>query len=270
MNNMDLSFVEKYASSRSLITYKLVNSEINKDDLLKKRPITKIADMALIYQISLSIEADHIASIPITNEIMDKWGVTERDLYVDASINTPRLFPFEVEPLLNVISDLMGNDEVREEMEFDSSIENNMVVISNRQRINGAVAVMYPGMYNVISKMIGGEFYILPSSKHEVIAISKEYGDIHSLEDMVRAVNDSEVDPFDRLSYCVYELGKEQILTRASASVNIQPDQEKKREKNRESVVGKLNNAREEVERIHGVVGIEDNRDEEPYREERR
>ena len=50
-----------------------------------------------------------------------------------------------------------------------------------------------------------GDYYILPSSKHEVLAISKLYApNVNELRAMVQEINENIVSPVDRLSNNVY------------------------------------------------------------------
>ena len=46
--------------------------------------------------------------------------------------------------------------------------------------------------------------YVLPSSIHEFIAVSASYMPIDDMREMVRTINENEVDPEDRLTDEVY------------------------------------------------------------------
>ena len=60
-------------------------------------------------------------------------------------------------------------------------------------------------MIRQAAEKLGDSFFILPSSRHEVILVPPEMGkDYRDLEDMVHQVNESQVAPEDRLSDHVY------------------------------------------------------------------
>lgn len=107
----------------------------------------------------------------------------------------------QISPIRTVLEELLG-----EELP-DGGNEPKMIIVSNEQRCNGA-----PLMF---SKEIQGELleifekravYVLPSSIHEFIAVSASYMSIDDLREMVRTINENEVDPEERLTDEVYTL----------------------------------------------------------------
>ena len=67
--------------------------------------------------------------------------------------------------------------------------------------------------------MMGSDLYILPSSIHEVLAVSAEDRDLEDLEEMVRSVNQTDVSPEEVLSDNVYKYDAEsRTLSLASAN----------------------------------------------------
>lgn len=55
------------------------------------------------------------------------------------------------------------------------------------------------------AERVGGDFYILPSSIHEILLVKDdETFDINRLEDMVKEVNETQVAPEDLLTDSVY------------------------------------------------------------------
>ena len=79
-----------------------------------------------------------------------------------------------------------------------------MYVISNSKKVNGAASMLYVDELFELSKKIGTSLYILPSSVHEVIAVSTEMGNPETLSEMVREVNDTQVSEEEQLSDHVY------------------------------------------------------------------
>ena len=84
-----------------------------------------------------------------------------------------------------------------------------MWVISNDRRIDGAVSMLYEDKLHKLAENVESDLYILPSSVHEVIAVSVEMGEPEELAQMVAEVNMDQVDLEDRLSNQVYHYDKD-------------------------------------------------------------
>ena len=79
-----------------------------------------------------------------------------------------------------------------------------MTVLTTRGAVNGAGVIFCDSVLRKIWQKIG-DFYILPSSVHEVIVVPVSGGiDRVELTEMVRTINATEVAPEDRLSDQVY------------------------------------------------------------------
>ena len=80
-----------------------------------------------------------------------------------------------------------------------------MIVITNTLGVNGAAVILYPDMLASLAKENDTDFYVIPSSIHEVILVSAE--DDSMLAEyrlMVQDVNKRFVDPEEILSDQVY------------------------------------------------------------------
>lgn len=78
-----------------------------------------------------------------------------------------------------------------------------MYVLSNRRRINGAAVVLYPELLQHLGETFGGDFYVIPSSIHEVFLLTGPE-DAGFLNRMIRSVNQQNVPPEEVLSNHVY------------------------------------------------------------------
>ncbi len=185
---------DKEVMKEQIIT-RLVNHEAN-EELLNNRPHKDMDDLSFIYQIDLSKQGMD-GSIPITNDLMEKTGFTVEELHEAAMVNTPELMPLKMQ----TIEEALGMPVM-----FEDPAGPAMMVITNREGLNGAVASMYPGVEEKLHEQMG-DFFILPSSTHEVLAVRKSPDmDIAMLKEMVTSINSSEVSPEERLSDNVYEL----------------------------------------------------------------
>ena len=85
-----------------------------------------------------------------------------------------------------------------------------MYVLSNTERFYGASAILYPKILLQFARSIGQDFYILPSSVHEVLLLSKESGARRSdLNRMIQDINASQVAEEEILSDHVYILDRD-------------------------------------------------------------
>ena len=81
-----------------------------------------------------------------------------------------------------------------------------LYVLSNEDSFFGAAALFYPGMLERLTILMGGAFYVLPSSIHEVLLLPVTDGDAQKLADIIktanRTVTDSDVFLADDLFVC--------------------------------------------------------------------
>lgn len=190
----------------------LVNTEQNKE-MLKNMPHREFQDLSVIYRYVVSIEPQEIATIPIKKEVAEMMGMEEEQLFHAAVENTKRLLPPQVRSMNDVIMDMFVKDGMPKEMVevFMEEMPQDrlMYVIGNQQGINGAVSMMYEDTLHKLAEELETDLYILPSSVHEVIAVSTDMGDPNELAQMVSEINMDQVALCDRLSNQVYHYDKD-------------------------------------------------------------
>jgi hypothetical protein len=80
-----------------------------------------------------------------------------------------------------------------------------MYVATNSRQANGATVICYPDFLRKISESMNTDFYILPSSIHEVILVPMDNGiNINDLTQMVQQVNKTQLEPEEVLSNHAY------------------------------------------------------------------
>lgn len=193
-----------YQQLKDKITLRLVNAKANLPDLAVV-PHRKVEDLAVIYQISLfNVREQGEASVKITNTIMNHWGVDEPTLNELAMKNTKELLPPEFCSMEEIMRELLQSDASVEEQ------ETGMYVLTNKNKIYGAGLILYPEVLDMVSETLKKEFYILPSSVHEVIIVPKKRDmEPKELGQMVREINHTVVDRDEILSDRIYEYDKE-------------------------------------------------------------
>ena len=206
--NFDVTMITDFDQVKDNIVCKLVNAEMNAEYLADK-PHTFVEDLAVVYAIDLGgDEAGHM-SAPITNSLMEQYGITTEELH-DIALHNLSESQIEFKTMRDVLVDMMFPDGIKEDDSRSSMIppeeENpSMYVLTNAEKLNGAVAILDAKTMEDISEKLGGDFIILPSSIHETLILPvNEDMSRQMLESMVQDVNAGQVAPEERLSDHVY------------------------------------------------------------------
>lgn len=220
--NLNMDFFTNYDKAKTNIVYKLVNYEKNRG-MLEDVPHRRFLDLAIVFYYILEREEFSQATILIRNNHLDMWNVTADEIYGVASVNTPKLLKYTVSGMLEVLAELdedsfcrcknrggrcFGKECGSPEDYMKNCVrkdETGMYVLSNTERLNGAVSILYSGVLEAFANKLGQDFFILPSSVHEVILIPNDnHVEKKKLEDMVREVNMTQLEPEEFLSNTIY------------------------------------------------------------------
>ena len=227
--SVDLSNFASYEKAKDQIAFRLVNFEKNRE-LLKGVPYKIFCNLAVVFYYSVN-EAPFYgkASILIKQEHLEKWGVSLEELCRNAMKNTPRMYPARNENTESVMVQMLEKglvdendisvkladrqeqkwmDEVLSQLQEDFGRDENripMYVLSNEQKLYGASCMLYPDILEKFSRLIQNDFYILPSSIHEVILLPfQEQPERESLLEMVTEINKTQVEESEVLADSVY------------------------------------------------------------------
>ena len=216
----------KDASER--VVFQIINTQQNKS-FLEKVPHREFQDLSIVYKVIISADKDAVQSSKITNEFAKRLGMSEEQLFKCAAENTRRLFPPVVRSMNDIMKEMFARDgmpqEIAEMMIAEIPPEQTMWVISNENGINGAASMLYENELHELAESLESDLYILPSSVHEVIAVSSDMGSPEMLAQMVVEVNMQEVSLDERLSNQVYHYDKDlRKLTLATDTPNKRLD----------------------------------------------
>jgi hypothetical protein len=214
-------FAYSYEAMKSSIIYRLVSFERNKK-LLSITPHIKYLDLAITFHCLVRSDDEGIGTIRITNEHMKLWETNLEELSALARRNTPQLFPASINSMEEVLKGILQEEHTCIDNscygeEFFESILTNpvsygqriMYILSNQKGINGASCMLYEEVLQEFSDQVNSDFYILPSSIHEIILIPYQKDmSKQVLSDMVREVNRTQVAPEEVLSDKVYLYSK--------------------------------------------------------------
>ena len=189
--------IREYNTVKKLLTVSTVNAE-KWETALKDMPHKIVCDLAIICTVFVRSGKD-IYSVNVTNGLADAWGVSGDKLLKAAIKNSPKVSI----PIINTLSGMMCDISGNEFAETPGAY-----VVTNKDCMNGFSSIFYPGMQDTI-KAVAGEYYILPSSRHEAMIVSATLGDPNSLLKMVTSINQAEVSDDDFLSNNVYWFGED-------------------------------------------------------------
>lgn len=199
--SLSVSDLDVLKDKRSRIFYKVINRDKN-EELLKNVPYIQAvenSDLVLIFCILVDECKDMSATVTITNHLMGHFNFTLSELITVAKENTPKLFPASFRSMSEVIANLLPIFSAPDET------DDTMWVLSNTRSVNGAGAMYYEHMLEDIAGRLNGNFFVLPSSLHEVIIVKDDNGvDTSFLCEMVKEVNQTSVEDEDFLSDTVF------------------------------------------------------------------
>ena len=199
--NIDISFFEYYERVKPLLGFKLINADMN-ESLLQDVPHKKIFNFAVVCYCDMPddiVEKVGHGLILIRNEHLDIWRVDSETVIKDAMQNMQKTNPADIINMADLLTELYGDP--------DSLICGKlpMWVLTNRKRNFGAGAVLYDNQLEKVAEVIKGDFYVLPSSIHEVIILAAKYSmDADNLIKTVREVNEEQCDREEQLADNVY------------------------------------------------------------------
>lgn len=189
---------------------KLINAEQNKE-LLEKIPHRLFLDLAVVYYAVVRNQTqEETGTVLIRREHMEIWGQEEESLYQTAVMNMRAEGGADFTTLEDAIKRVMPEitlPAAPRDLPWDTG----MYILTNRRKRFGAAEILDKKTLRMIADKVGDGFIVLPSSLHETIVLPpKAESEYERLADMVREVNDTQVDVEERLSYHVYAYSRDE------------------------------------------------------------
>ena len=248
--DIDVAALTDYSQMKEKLAMEVVSAEANKE-MLENVPHQNMEDMAVVYRFILSSDDEGRASVLVTNQILENMGVTPEQLHADAMENAPQIKPAEIKGMSEVMAEMMGIEqaEMMGIVPVDPKDEQ-MFVATVPDKVHGAGVLAYQNFMDQAAERVGGDFFILPSSIHEVLIVPDNGKmDLKDLENMVKEVNATQVAPADKLTDSVYHYDSQaKIFELGEKFVERQAQREEAVEKEEKgSVLGELKAKKEEV-----------------------
>lgn len=214
-SDLNVDFFMDYKKIKKKLVLRLINREQN-EELLKQIPYLKFKDLAIVCHCILITEEIGTGSILIYKHHLEAWNIGEDILFQDAFENSPKIEPYCILKISDMMKEVLKRtieeriDEICEEYETDKTellnrtLENMaqeleeknipMYVLTNQNRYYGAASLVYPGMLEKIGDILQEDYYVLPSSVHEIIFVGKTYCmDSFVLNEIIEEINRTQV-----------------------------------------------------------------------------
>lgn len=205
----DYKKILSYEGVKDRIVFKLINTEKNRE-LLEMVPHTDLLDLSVVFYVLLEVSREGAAMMTICENHLRQWEIDRDLLWKTAVENGKRILPAELFTMRHALCEIVGSAEQGSDDEGNllaggSGERDRMYVLTNRIRSYGAACIAYPYIPGMIGDALGSDYYILPSSVHEVMIVPACGGiEGRELEEMVREINATQVAEEEVLSDHIY------------------------------------------------------------------
>lgn len=195
---------------RDKVTVRLLEKSRNRE-FLTKMPYADVGN-GLVVTVDINMGEDRGGDwrIAVNHGVLEQLGTDKETLFLTAMDNSLVLDP----PVLTDMSQALFSTDRENLLDRDVPIDpadvGGMYVLTTESASLGAAAMFYPDVKEKAAEIIGSDYYILPSSVHEVILVPDSAGfDAKELCDMVKQANRTVVEPQDVLSDSVYHYDRD-------------------------------------------------------------
>lgn len=241
MPKLQVSDLTNYAEMKNKLAMEVVSAERNAK-MLQNVPHEQMEDIAVVYRLVLDSSKDASSTVLVTNDLMDKFGITHEQLHDDAMKNAPLIRPAEIKGMEETLNEMQGGPAL------EPDPDEILFVAGVPDQSHGAAVIAYPNFFEDAAEKLGGDYFIIPSSIHEVLLV-KDTGEMNSrdLAAMIKEVNATEVAPEDVLTDHAYHYdSKEHIFESADKFEERQAEMEAAGpEEDRGSLIEQLNAKKE-------------------------
>lgn len=175
---------------------------------LERMEYVKFHNLAICYMFEVGKRGETTISGFATKESMELTNETKESFF-DKKIKKAMIQrPAQITKLSQEVAEIMKEAGMPQDA-IDSlplhilTESKDILVIKNGYQF-GAIALFYPGVMEAVADLIGGSYYVIPSSRHEMMAAPAEVYKPEEIRTMLRKINREEVEEQDRLTDEIY------------------------------------------------------------------
>ncbi len=178
------------------VIYRLLGRR-SSQKLLINAPYIPYLDMVIAFYVKVTVRDYGSLFLLITDSQMEAMGLTIKELYRQAQVNTQILLPVQFKSMQEIFQENFPFLVTREGVD--------LYVLTNQKQCYGAAAILYDGRLDAVGQTLGEDFYVVPSSVHEtlILPVSGAPGP-DEMRKIIRHVNESVVEEEEVLSNEVY------------------------------------------------------------------
>lgn len=192
----DVDKIQTFSLIENKIVYRVIHYEKNRE-LLENLPYVRFLDLAITFCVLLEVTEHGTATMMVRNEHLEMWNVSKEVLYENACRNTEKLLPYSFQTMNAVVEELTGMPVYEE--------DDVLYVLTNCIRSFGAATMLYKDRLRRIGEYLRENYYILPSSIHEVIIVPESVAPFRGvLNRMVEEINETQLEEEEILSDHAY------------------------------------------------------------------
>ena len=222
---LDTDWLMDYGQVKDKLCIRLADAKEN-ESFLRNKPHKEVDGLAVTYNVVFNTPDGMSASVPVNNNMMKMYGISEEQLHADALASSQTLFPATCVSLAKMMGDMMGLDA---DTVMPTMDEPQLMVLTNDQAFHGAGALFYPGQMEAIASQLGSDYFILPSSIHEVLLLPDDGTvDADVLNFMIQDINLSTVAPEERLANEAYHYDAKDHVLEKAATYNIRMEKKER------------------------------------------
>ena len=188
----------------------------NNKEMLKNLPYERLADLAVYARWDYGN-----ASAVLTNEGLSHLQMTKEEALEIGKRNMAGEAVFQsLDEVMKKIYRSEGAEEWMVEG-LAAMTPSPLHILTTREQSFGAALMASPEVLKDVHEKLGEDFYILPSSIHEVLILreSDAPGPAEELKEMVAAINREQVEPVDRLTDQVYQFDGKKLSIAGEAGI---------------------------------------------------
>ena len=197
--------LEDYDKIKEDLFIRLLNIEKNQVEL-EDSIYRTIGDIALVLYARMGELNGSSASIKIKRHMLEKWEQEPKQVFEEALLNTYFISPPRIYCWEKLIFDPDYAGENFMNLLCDYKLKKDVLgnCLSTTIRTNGAVAIFLPGVAERIGQLMGGGFYMVFTSIHEVMIHNEKSADPEELKKVLEDTVNETTPPEDFLTYQIY------------------------------------------------------------------
>ena len=193
-----------YSAAKSRIIMKLVNTEKNRA-FLETVPHIPFQDLSIVYFYFMGNAGNRVMDMPVNDDLIRRWGVDTLTLHQQAMANYNRLLPIKFGSLNQILLERGLLDKEDSAALSENGWRDALYCLTNEFSTGGAVLMTCKNLMDKIADFLGEDFYILPSSTHEVLLLPESKAPSkEELDQRIQEVNREALEPEDYLSDHAY------------------------------------------------------------------